>query len=165
MPPGAAAKGGDEAVGGGEQDCRSKQTSGEGCARWRTTSGEGCARWWTKPAGGMLPGGHEHDRRRGRASRQGRRRSREVSNRPSPWLPFRARAASSPSYPSRARLPFPRSKTTARARPRERNISRDRLRRPPPRRLERLRAPNRRLRAAWNRLGAAIAWSSAYPLI
>ena len=43
MPPGAAAKGGDEAVGGGEQDCRSKQTSGEGCAHWKTTSaGEVC---------------------------------------------------------------------------------------------------------------------------
>jgi hypothetical protein len=133
LPPGAAAKGGDEekAVGGGEQDYRSKQTSGEGCARWRTT-----------PAGGVLPGGYGHDQRRGvLASRQGHRHSKEVSSRPSLQLPFRARAASSPSYPSRARR-------------QQRTHNRGS-------KIFRVTGRVVRLCAAWNRLGAAIAWSSA----
>ena len=85
------------------------------------------------------------------------RASRQVSSRPSPRLPFRARAASSLSYSSRAGLLFPRSKASARAHrgiENFRTIGRDdRLRAC----LGRLRAPNRRLRIAWSRLGAALA--------
>ena len=91
--------------GGVREAWRSSRRRREGC-----TGGEaGRSSWrrmrkaWTSSTGG------DDDLR---ASRQGRR---QVSSRPSPRLPFCARAASSPSYSSRAGLLFPRSKASARA--------------------------------------------------
>lgn len=126
--------------GGVREAWRSSRRRREGC-----TGGEaGRSSWrrmrkaWTSSTGG------DDDLR---ASRQGRR---QVSSRPSPRLPFRARAASSPSYSSRAGLLFPRSKVSARAHRGSGNFratGRD----------DRLRARLGRLRAAWSRLGAALA--------
>ena len=133
--------------GGVREAWRSSRRRREGC-----TGGEaGRSSWrrmrkaWTSSTGG------DDDLR---ASRLGRR---QVSSRPSPRLPFRARGllpvlffprgASFPALEgvcARAHRGSGKFRVTGRD---------DRLRA----RLGRLRAPNRRLRAAWSRLGAALA--------
>ena len=128
-------RGGEQSNRGGEQSNRWGRglilplgaTTGGGGRGAGAAVGEGCGRRGGAPGGGGrdAPAVRSSWRRMRkawtsstggdddlRASRLGRR---QVSSRPSPRLPFRARAASSPSYSSRAGLLFPRSKASARA--------------------------------------------------